>query len=38
MTQGNHLHRLFDIMEEFGDDTDIPWALMHDDGQPAQWF
>lgn len=38
MTQGNYLHRLFDIMEEFGDDTDIPWALMHDDGQPAQWF
>lgn len=38
MKQGNYIHRLFDIMEEFGDDTDIAWTLIRDDGPPAQWF
>ena len=37
MKQGNYVHRLFEIMEEFGEDTDLPWALVHDDVQPAQW-
>lgn len=37
MSQGNYIHRLFDIMEEFGDDTDVPWALVYDDQQPERW-
>lgn len=37
MKQGNSIHRLFEIMEEFGEDTDLPWALVHDDIQPAHW-
>lgn len=37
MNQGNFVHRLFDIMQEFGEDTDLPWALVHDDIQPDHW-
>ncbi|MEZ5506639.1 MAG: hypothetical protein R3F38_11960 [Gammaproteobacteria bacterium] len=37
MSQGNYIYRLFDIMEEFGDDTDVPWALVYDDQQPQRW-
>lgn len=38
MTQGNYIFRLFDIMEEFGEDTDVPLALIKSEQDPVRWF
>lgn len=37
MSAGNYVYRLFDIMEEFGDDTDIPFAPVFSNDGPVQW-
>lgn len=33
----HYIHRLFDIMEEFGDDPDIAYAPVQSNGQALQW-
>lgn len=37
MSQGNYIFRLFDIMEEFGEDTDIPYAYVTSATAEPEW-
>ena len=33
----HYIHRLFDIMEEFGDDPDVAYARVQRNDEPVQW-
>ncbi|HVK98700.1 MAG TPA: hypothetical protein VM553_02765 [Dongiaceae bacterium] len=33
----HYIHRLFDIMEEFGDDPDVCYALVNGADEPVRW-